>query len=204
MPCKHIFLSLHCFVFLYQINLTFSYFFGPWIAILNGPYLLYLPLPRHPSFTKHYLHVSTIPSKNYISYNTCYISDPSTHLHLASFLHIKSMAMEIALQILAALLVSYLPHISSSANFSYVAVFNFGDSNSDTGGLVAGVAFPVGPPNGQTYFLKPSGRFCDGRLVIDFLSMYASLFMHMGMHYMKLLVAYLYLICLHVVYSGCK
>ncbi|KAF3436341.1 hypothetical protein FNV43_RR23433 [Rhamnella rubrinervis] len=79
------------------------------------------------------------------------------------------MAMEIiTLQILA-LIVSYLPHISSSANFSYLAVFNFGDSNSDTGGLVAGVAFPVGPPNGQTYFLKPSGRFCDGRLVIDFL-----------------------------------
>ncbi|CAK7348189.1 unnamed protein product [Dovyalis caffra] len=51
----------------------------------------------------------------------------------------------------------------------YPAVFNFGDSNSDTGGLVAGVAFPVGPPNGQTYFQKPSGRFCDGRLIIDFL-----------------------------------
>ncbi|KAF5744189.1 GDSL esterase/lipase [Tripterygium wilfordii] len=52
---------------------------------------------------------------------------------------------------------------------SYKAVFNFGDSNSDTGGLVAGVAFPVGPPNGQTFFLKSSGRFCDGRLIIDFL-----------------------------------
>ncbi|CAN1765663.1 GDSL esterase/lipase At1g54790 [Linum perenne] len=51
----------------------------------------------------------------------------------------------------------------------YPAVFNFGDSNSDTGGLVAGVAFPVGPPNGETYFHKPSGRFSDGRLVIDFL-----------------------------------
>ncbi|CAN0890177.1 GDSL esterase/lipase At1g54790 [Linum grandiflorum] len=62
---------------------------------------------------------------------------------------------------------------SSSAHgtgFSgYPAVFNFGDSNSDTGGLVAGVAFPVGPPNGQTYFHKPSGRFSDGRLIIDFL-----------------------------------
>ncbi|CAN1132149.1 GDSL esterase/lipase At1g54790, partial [Linum perenne] len=51
----------------------------------------------------------------------------------------------------------------------YPAVFNFGDSNSDTGGLVAGVAFPVGPPNGETYFHKPSGRFSDGRLIIDFL-----------------------------------
>ncbi|KAB1203180.1 hypothetical protein CJ030_MR8G028454 [Morella rubra] len=59
--------------------------------------------------------------------------------------------------------------IVSPANFSFPAVFNFGDSNSDTGGLAAGVAFPVGPPNGQTYFLMPSGRFCDGRLIIDFL-----------------------------------
>ncbi|CAI0395353.1 unnamed protein product [Linum tenue] len=51
----------------------------------------------------------------------------------------------------------------------YPAVFNFGDSNSDTGGLVAGVAFPVGPPNGETYFHEPSGRFSDGRLIVDFL-----------------------------------
>ncbi|XP_047312662.1 GDSL esterase/lipase At1g54790-like [Impatiens glandulifera] len=53
--------------------------------------------------------------------------------------------------------------------FNYPAIFNFGDSNSDTGGLVAGIAFPVGLPNGQTYFNKPAGRFCDGRLIIDFL-----------------------------------
>ncbi|KAJ8898698.1 hypothetical protein K2173_004732 [Erythroxylum novogranatense] len=57
----------------------------------------------------------------------------------------------------------------SSLDFNYPAVFNFGDSNSDTGGVVAGVAFPLGPPNGETYFLKPSGRFCNGRLIIDFL-----------------------------------
>ncbi|KAI7983812.1 GDSL esterase/lipase [Camellia lanceoleosa] len=69
-----------------------------------------------------------------------------------------------------ALFSSYLPIIiSSSNNFSYPAIFNFGDSNSDTGGLAAGIAFPLGPPNGQTYFLEPAGRFCDGRLIIDFL-----------------------------------
>jgi hypothetical protein len=60
--------------------------------------------------------------------------------------------------------------IVSSANFSFPTIFNFGDSNSDTGGLAAGIAFPLGPPNGQTFFLKPSGRFSDGRLIIDFLS----------------------------------
>ncbi|XAR49089.1 Alpha-L-fucosidase [Bertholletia excelsa] len=59
--------------------------------------------------------------------------------------------------------------LSNSVHFNYPAVFNFGDSNSDTGGLVAGKAEPLPPPNGQTYFKKPSGRFCDGRLIIDFL-----------------------------------
>lgn len=81
----------------------------------------------------------------------------------------NSMALEpIALSTAIALISSCLPFVSPS-NFCYPAIFNFGDSNSDTGGLVAGIAFPVGPPNGQTYFLEPSGRLCDGRLTIDFL-----------------------------------
>uniref|UniRef100_A0A7N1A0F4 Uncharacterized protein n=1 Tax=Kalanchoe fedtschenkoi TaxID=63787 RepID=A0A7N1A0F4_KALFE len=48
-------------------------------------------------------------------------------------------------------------------------IFNFGDSNSDTGGLVAGLGYPVFPPNGRTYFRRSTGRLSDGRLVIDFL-----------------------------------
>ncbi|XP_031279968.1 GDSL esterase/lipase At1g54790-like isoform X2 [Pistacia vera] len=78
------------------------------------------------------------------------------------------MAVKISIiQILAL----FFPHLVfvSSLNFSYPAVFNFGDSNSDTGGLVAGIAFPLGLPMGQTYFHESSGRFCDGRLIIDFL-----------------------------------
>ncbi|XP_055816793.1 GDSL esterase/lipase At1g54790 [Solanum dulcamara] len=59
--------------------------------------------------------------------------------------------------------------LASTIDFNYPAVFNFGDSNSDTGGLVAGVGDRLEPPNGQTYFKNPSGRFCDGRLIIDFL-----------------------------------
>ncbi|KAG5251981.1 GDSL esterase/lipase [Salix suchowensis] len=73
-----------------------------------------------------------------------------------------------AIQTLLAFIFSFLP-IVIPLKFSYPAVFNFGDSNSDTGGLVAGLAFPVGPPNGETYFQQPYGRFCDGRLIIDFL-----------------------------------
>ncbi|GFY90607.1 GDSL-like Lipase/Acylhydrolase superfamily protein [Actinidia rufa] len=59
--------------------------------------------------------------------------------------------------------------LTNSVDFNYPAVFNFGDSNSDTGGLVAALAKPLDPPYGQIYFQKPSGRFCDGRLIIDFL-----------------------------------
>ncbi|XP_077243522.1 GDSL-like Lipase/Acylhydrolase superfamily protein isoform X3 [Tasmannia lanceolata] len=56
-----------------------------------------------------------------------------------------------------------------AVDFNYPAIFNFGDSNSDTGGLIAGLGERLDPPNGQTFFKKPSGRFCDGRLIIDFL-----------------------------------
>ena len=48
-------------------------------------------------------------------------------------------------------------------------IFNFGDSNSDTGGLVAGLGYLVGLPNGRSFFRRSTGRLCDGRLLIDFL-----------------------------------
>ncbi|XP_074592488.1 GDSL esterase/lipase LIP-4-like [Curcuma longa] len=49
------------------------------------------------------------------------------------------------------------------------AVFNFGDSNSDTGAYSAGFGIQFSLPEGRTFFHRPSGRLCDGRLVIDFL-----------------------------------
>lgn len=79
------------------------------------------------------------------------------------------MALKTLIPCIQILILLYLP-VTSPFNFTYPAVFNFGDSNSDTGGLAAGIAFPVGTPNGETYFNKSSGRFCDGRLIIDFLS----------------------------------
>ncbi|RAL54189.1 hypothetical protein DM860_004660 [Cuscuta australis] len=52
---------------------------------------------------------------------------------------------------------------------SFPAIFNFGDSNTDTGGFWA--AFPSqGPPNGITFFGKPVGRATDGRVILDFLA----------------------------------
>lgn len=57
---------------------------------------------------------------------------------------------------------------SSYSVCDYEAIFNFGDSNSDTGGFHT--AFPAQPiPYGMTYFKKPVGRASDGRLIVDFL-----------------------------------
>lgn len=56
----------------------------------------------------------------------------------------------------------------SQGECDFKAIFNFGDSNSDTGGFYA--AFPAeSGPYGMTYFNKPAGRASDGRLVIDFI-----------------------------------
>lgn len=58
--------------------------------------------------------------------------------------------------------------ISSSSECSFPAIYNFGDANSDTGADSA--TFGRLPyPNGETYFGKPSGRMCDGRLIVDFI-----------------------------------
>ncbi|XP_051140090.1 GDSL esterase/lipase At1g09390-like isoform X2 [Andrographis paniculata] len=48
-------------------------------------------------------------------------------------------------------------------------IFNFGDSNSDTGGLAAATGFNFGYPDARAFFHQPTGRLCDGRLIIDFL-----------------------------------
>jgi len=52
---------------------------------------------------------------------------------------------------------------------SSVIIFNFGDSNSDTGGMAAVNGMNLNLPEGRTFFRRPTGRLSDGRLVIDFL-----------------------------------
>ncbi|KAI3993369.1 hypothetical protein MKX01_010112 [Papaver californicum] len=42
-------------------------------------------------------------------------------------------------------------------------IFSFGDSNTDTGGLVAGLGYNVNLPNGRSFFRSSTGRLSYGR-----------------------------------------
>ncbi|KAG4938449.1 hypothetical protein AAZX31_16G064100 [Glycine max] len=57
----------------------------------------------------------------------------------------------------------------SSQHCDFPAIFNFGDSNSDTG-CMAAAFYPEVLPYGETFFHEPVGRASDGRLIIDFIA----------------------------------
>ncbi|XP_028957300.2 GDSL esterase/lipase At1g54790-like isoform X4 [Malus domestica] len=80
---------------------------------------------------------------------------------------VSMAAKACVIQILTLISIS-LP-LSKSIHFNHPAVFNFGDSNSDTGNLVSAGIESILPPYGQSYFKTPSGRYSDGRLIVDFL-----------------------------------
>ncbi|KAJ4846873.1 hypothetical protein Tsubulata_911877 [Turnera subulata] len=70
--------------------------------------------------------------------------------------------------------------VPSTLGQHYNAIFSFGDSLADTGNLVNMVdpdKLPHAgfPPYGSTYFHRPTGRYSDGRLVIDFIAEYVGL-----------------------------
>jgi len=58
--------------------------------------------------------------------------------------------------------------INSSKPCDFPAIFNFGDSNSDTG-CMAAAFYPEVSPYGETFFHEPVGRASDGRLITDFI-----------------------------------
>jgi len=66
--------------------------------------------------------------------------------------------------------------INSSQPCDFRAIFNFGDSNSDTG-CMAAAFYPEVSPYGQTFFHEPVGRASDGRLIIDFIGSLFNLFL---------------------------
>ncbi|XP_056175733.1 GDSL esterase/lipase At5g45910-like [Syzygium oleosum] len=62
---------------------------------------------------------------------------------------------------------------NSTILHKYESIFNFGDSLSDTGNyLRSAEGSPTVPnyPYGKTFFGHPTGRYSDGRLIIDFIA----------------------------------
>ncbi|MED6183702.1 hypothetical protein PIB30_040255 [Stylosanthes scabra] len=67
---------------------------------------------------------------------------------------------------------------SSSSSRCYTAIYSFGDSIADTGNYLyydtdeisPSSSLVLNPPYGETFFHHPTGRFSDGRLIIDFLA----------------------------------
>ncbi|CAN6172596.1 unnamed protein product [Urochloa humidicola] len=82
------------------------------------------------------------------------------------------MRMAAAAAALAAVVCASLA--AAGAAQKYNALFNFGDSITDTGNLCTNgkpsqITFTQ-PPYGETYFGTPTCRCCDGRVIVDFLS----------------------------------
>ncbi|AES59828.1 GDSL-like lipase/acylhydrolase [Medicago truncatula] len=77
--------------------------------------------------------------------------------------------IEMSLVSLIVLILCTSAPISATNFFDCPAIFNFGASNADTGGLAA--AFQaLQLPNGETFFNRSTGRFSDGRIIIDFIA----------------------------------
>lgn len=90
-----------------------------------------------------------------------------------------AMTMGPLTQFVAVMLLSWFMNmraedLKSSPPCDFPAIFNFGDSNSDTG-CMAAAFYPMASPCGQTFFHEPAGRASDGRLIIDFIGKYSSI-----------------------------
>ncbi|KAG1346438.1 GDSL esterase/lipase [Cocos nucifera] len=63
---------------------------------------------------------------------------------------------------------------SKPATSCYNSIISFGDSIADTGNYLVALGEKAGPvarpPYGNTYFRRPTGRFSDGRVIIDFIA----------------------------------
>lgn len=77
-----------------------------------------------------------------------------------------------SLALAVALLLLLLGGLATAAG-CFSAIFSFGDSITDTGNAVrlGRVGGPSGiPPYGRTFFGRPTGRFSDGRVILDFIA----------------------------------
>ena len=53
----------------------------------------------------------------------------------------------------------------------YTRLFSLGDSLTDAGNFarLSPNRSVLASPYGETFFRRPTGRFCDGRLIVDFI-----------------------------------
>ncbi|WJX87967.1 acetylajmaline esterase [Trifolium repens] len=79
--------------------------------------------------------------------------------------------MKIIILFCITLTCGFLGNVVSNDNpLPYEAIFNFGDSISDTGNAMKSLgSMPSNSPYGSTYFKHPAGRLSNGRLIIDFI-----------------------------------
>ncbi|KAK7301372.1 hypothetical protein RJT34_12235 [Clitoria ternatea] len=73
-----------------------------------------------------------------------------------------------SLVVVFSLATTILNPVIAAKGCDFPAIFNFGASNADTGGLAASFR-PPPSPYGETFFHRPSGRFSDGRIILDFI-----------------------------------
>ncbi|KAK2354586.1 acetylajmaline esterase [Trifolium repens] len=80
--------------------------------------------------------------------------------------------MKIIILFCITLTCGFLGNVVSNDNpLPYEAIFNFGDSISDTGNAMKSFgSMPSNSPYGSTYFKHPAGRLSNGRLIIDFIA----------------------------------
>ncbi|KAH7681650.1 GDSL lipase/esterase protein [Dioscorea alata] len=97
------------------------------------------------------------------------LSLPYPYWRMSMASHCLSKLTGSLLLLVVQLLFFEVPVSFSRPPCDFPAIFNFGDSNSDTGGLSAAFG-PAPPPNGETFFGAPAGRYSDGRLIIDFIA----------------------------------
>ena len=60
----------------------------------------------------------------------------------------------------------------------FTRLFSFGDSITDNGNWMHYARSPgavARPPYGETFFRRPNGRFCDGRIIIDHIGTFTRL-----------------------------
>lgn len=131
--------------------------------LFNSKIILCIPIKSSMIYIIYV--VVTCPFPNYMHiYYTCSLIGRSKMMKLlcATFLILNFS--------------SPMPVISSPFGAPhYQSIFSFGDSLADTGnGPVIFKRFSIfnpvtRPPYGSTFFGRPSGRDCDGRLIIDFI-----------------------------------